>query len=139
MSAPLVGIDLSEPARLRDRLKNSPELASELFHPGERSYCERQRHPEQHLAARFSAKEAVIKALGIDGFDPLDVEVIAGGESCEVRLHGEAKRRAQELGVTVTISLTHLEGMAGAIALAMPSAFTASTSQARDSRLLREH
>lgn len=119
MTVPFVGIDLSEPVRLADRLRNNPELAQELFHPGERSYCGRQRHPEQHLAARFSAKEAVIKALGIDGFDPLDVEVIAGGEGCDVRLHGEAARRADELGVRVTISLTHLEGMAGAVALAL--------------------
>jgi holo-[acyl-carrier protein] synthase len=121
MTAPLVGIDLSEPARLRDRLRNSPDLAKELFHPGERSYCERQRNPEQHLAARFSAKEAVIKALGIDGFDPLDVEVLAGGESCDVRLHGAAAQRAHELNVHVTISLTHLAGMAGAVALALPA------------------
>jgi holo-[acyl-carrier protein] synthase len=122
MTAPLVGIDLSEPARLRDRLKNRPELAQELFHPGELAYCERQRHPEQHLAARFSAKEAVIKALGIDGFDPLDVEVVAGGECCDVHLRGAAARRAGELGVRVTISLTHLEAVAGAVALALPLA-----------------
>jgi holo-[acyl-carrier protein] synthase len=121
MTAPLIGIDLSEPARLRERLSNRPDLAQELFWAGERSYCARQRNPEQHLAARFSAKEAVIKALGIDGFDPLDVEVIAGGESCDVRLHGVAARRARELGVRVTISLTHLEGMAGAVALALPA------------------
>jgi holo-[acyl-carrier protein] synthase len=120
MIAPLVGIDLSEPARLRDRLEKNPELAGELFHPGEQSYCQRQRHPEQHLAARFSAKEAVVKALGIDGFDPLDVEVLDGGESCALRLHGEAAKRAEQLGVRVTISLTHLEGIAGAVALAMP-------------------
>ena len=75
MAAPLVGIDLSEPARLRDRLARTPGLAEELFHLGERAYCGHQRHPEQHLAARFSAKEAVIKALHAEFFAEPDPEV----------------------------------------------------------------
>ena len=117
----MVGIDLCEPERLRDRLARTPELEAELFHPGEIAYCNAQRFPSQHLAARFAAKEAVTKALGIDGFEPLDVEVLRGGESCEVRLHGMAAQRAQELGMCVTVSLTHLPTIAGAVALALPS------------------
>ena len=50
----------------------------------------------------------------------LDVEVIEGGERCGLRLHGQAARTAEELGVLVTISLTHLEGLAGAVAMARP-------------------
>lgn len=120
MPVPMIGIDLCEPERLRERLAHKPVLRGELFHPGERAYCERQRHPEQHLAARFAAKEAVVKALGIDGFDPLDIEVLEGGERCALRLHGNAAARAEELGVQVTISLTHLADLAGAVALARP-------------------
>jgi holo-[acyl-carrier protein] synthase len=120
MSVPMIGIDLCEPMRLRARLARNAALRDELFHPGERAYCERQRHPEQHFAARFAAKEAVVKALGIDGFDPLDVEVLEGGERCELRLHGAAAVRAEELGVEVTISLTHVADLAGAVALARP-------------------
>jgi holo-[acyl-carrier protein] synthase len=74
----------------------------------------------RHLAARFDAKEAVVKALGIDGFDPLDVEIVGGGEDCAVTLHGAAATRAAELGVDVTVSLTHLPAMAAAVALARP-------------------
>jgi holo-[acyl-carrier protein] synthase len=121
MTAPLIGIDMVEPERLRNSLARTPGLAAALFHPGERAYCERQPSPEQHLAARFSAKEAVVKALGLKRFDPLDVEVLEGGERCDVRLHGEAARRAESLGLKVTISLTHLNGMAAAVALAMPA------------------
>lgn len=117
---PLVGMDLTDPIALRDRLRRRPELADELFHRGEQDYCAGEPDPAQNLAARFCAKEAVVKALGLDGFDPLDVEVVHGGENCRVRLHGDAAHRAQELGVTVTISLTHLPGMAGAVALALP-------------------
>src|SRR3954447_24259617 len=107
-SAPLVGIDFVEPARLAERLRARAGLAQELFHPGELSYCEAQPHPDEHLAARFAAKEAVIKALSIDGFEPLDIEILGGGESCDVLLHADAALRAAELGVVVTISMTHL-------------------------------
>jgi holo-[acyl-carrier protein] synthase len=119
--APLIGIDLIEPARLRERMQRTPELVEELFHPGECAYCESQAAPEVHLAARFCAKEAVAKALGLDGFDPRDVEVLDGADRCGVRLHGKTARRAAELGVVVTISLTHLAGVAAAVALALPT------------------
>lgn len=96
----------------------------ELFHTGEQDYAASQVRPIEHLAARFAAKEAVVKALGLDGFDPLDVEVIDGGERCDVRLHGAAARRADELDVLVSISLTHVGALAGAIALARPRTST---------------
>jgi holo-[acyl-carrier protein] synthase len=118
---PRIGIDLCEPAHLRDRLRRTPELERELFHPGELDYCNAQRLPDQHLAARFAAKEAVAKALGIDGFDPLDVEILEGGESCDVRLRDAAKECADALGVRVTVSLTHLPAMTAAVALALPA------------------
>jgi holo-[acyl-carrier protein] synthase len=118
VQAPLIGIDLADPRRLADRLDRVPSLADELFHPGERAYAATQARPIESLAARFAAKEAVVKALGLDGFDPLDVEILHGGERCGVALHGAAAERAELLGVTVTISLTHLDSMAAAIAFA---------------------
>ncbi len=121
MRAPLIGIDLLEPKRMQARLKRRPALRDELFTPGELGYCDSQAMPHEHLAARFCAKEAVAKALGLDGFDPLDIEVVAGGANVRVKLHGGAKVQADALGVTVTISLTHVVGMAGAVALALPS------------------
>jgi holo-[acyl-carrier protein] synthase len=121
MQPPMIGIDLADPTRLADRLERTPGLVDELFHPGERAYAASQPNPSENLAARFAAKEAVVKALGLDGFDPLDVEVLDGGESCSVVLHGAVEERARELGVMVTISLTHLESMAAAVALARPT------------------
>lgn len=117
----MIGIDLADPRRLKDRLARTPALADELFHAGERAYADSQPQPMECLAARFAAKEAVIKALAIDGFDPLDVEVLEGGERCGVRLHGDVAERAEALGVVVTISLTHLVTMAAAVALARPN------------------
>jgi holo-[acyl-carrier protein] synthase len=120
MEPPMIGIDLVDPRRLEDRLARTPALADELFHHGERAYADSQPQPVECLAARFAAKEAVIKALAIDGFDPLDVEVLEGGERCGVRLYGVVAERAEELGVVVTVSLTHLGTMAAAVALARP-------------------
>jgi holo-[acyl-carrier protein] synthase len=117
---PLIGLDLVDPARLQERLERDADLARELFRDGELHYCGQQADPYQHLAARFGAKEAVVKALGIDGWDPLDVEVVGGGEQTSLRLHGDVAARAAALGVAVTISLTHLPAIAGAVAFASP-------------------
>lgn len=133
--APLVGIDLADPRDLQRRLERRPELADELFHIGERVYCAGEPEPALNLAARFAAKEAVVKALGLDGFDPLDVEVVGGGERCSIRLHGDAARRAHELCVVVTISLTHLPAMAGAVALALPASSRLPISRQRVDRV----
>jgi len=62
----------------------------------------------------------VIKALGIDGWDPLEIEVVGGGEQTSICLHGAVAECAAALGVAVTISLTHLPAIAGAVALATP-------------------
>ncbi len=118
-AAPLIGLDLVEPRRLQARLERTEGLDRELFHPAELTYCERQSDPYQHLAARFAAKEAVIKALGIDGWDPLEIEIGGGGEPPVVRLYGDVAARAASLGVTLTVSLSHVASIAGAVALAM--------------------
>jgi holo-[acyl-carrier protein] synthase len=108
-----------EPDRLQQRLDRHPELRVELFTEDELSYCDAQAFPAQHLAARFCAKEAVIKALGMDGFDPRDVEILDGGPP-RVHLRGDVLLRATELDVELSISLTHLRSMAAAVALALP-------------------
>ena len=92
-----------------------------FFTGQEREYCEGQLRPEEHFAARFCAKEAVIKALGIDGWVPLDVEIVGGGPDVQVRLHGDVAATAARLGLTVTVSMTHLASLAGAVALARPT------------------
>ncbi len=122
MPAPLIGIDLVDPLDLGERLERNPQLRAELFHEGEVAYAEQQARPVEHLAARYAAKEATVKALGLDGFDPLDVEVLDGAELIRLRLHGDAARRASRLGITVSISISHLPGMSAAVALARPDA-----------------
>ena len=112
-----VGLDLLEIERLERALERRPRLAERLFTSGERAYAEAKARPAMHLAARFCAKEAVAKALGLRAWSYRDVEVVAGDGPPSVRLSGAAAERAAELGLEPVVSLTHTQGVAGAVAL----------------------
>jgi holo-[acyl-carrier protein] synthase len=111
-----VGIDLLEVDRLEQALERRPRLAERLFTDAEREYASTRARPAMHLAARFCAKEAVAKALGLTAWSFRDVEVIATGAAPEIRLSGSAAARAAELGAVVTVSLTHTATLAAAVA-----------------------
>ena len=113
-----VGIDLLEIERLERALDRTPRLAERLFTEAERAYAASRGRPGQHLAARFCAKEAVAKALGIESWNFHEVEVIGTGGPPTVRLSGSAAVRAAELGVQVEVSLTHTGRDAAAVAIA---------------------
>jgi holo-[acyl-carrier protein] synthase len=112
-----VGVDLLEIDRMEAALARRPRLAERLFTDGERAYAAGRGRPGQHLAARFCAKEAVAKALGLSAFDFREVEVLSGEGAPQVRLHGAMADRAAELGVEVQISLTHTRRDAAAVAV----------------------
>jgi holo-[acyl-carrier protein] synthase len=109
-----LGIDLIEIDRVERALERRPRLAERLFTPAELSYARNRARPGRHLAARFAAKEAVIKALG-QPVSPREIEV-ESGEPPRVRLHGRAAELAGER--KVVISLTHSRETAAAVALA---------------------
>ncbi|MGH2945464.1 MAG: holo-ACP synthase [Solirubrobacteraceae bacterium] len=118
-----IGIDLVEIERLERALARRPRLAERLFTDGERAYAAGRARPAMHLAARFCAKEAVAKALGLDAWSWRDVEIVrAGNGPPQVRLSGAAADRARELGATVSVSLTHTRETAAAVAALGPSA-----------------
>ena len=114
---PAIGVDLLEIERLERALERRPRLAQRLFTDGERAYAAERARPALHLAARFCAKEAVAKALGLEGWSFRDVEVVATAAAPEVRLSGAAAKRARELGVSAEVSLTHTRTTAAAVAL----------------------
>ncbi|HEV7771154.1 MAG TPA: holo-ACP synthase [Solirubrobacterales bacterium] len=115
-----VGIDLLEIDRLERTLERRPRLAERLFTVAERSYAEARARPARHLAARFAAKEAVVKALGLtDGFGLREVEVVAG-EPPTIKLAGRAAAAAGER--RIEISLTHSRDYAAAVAIVGPQA-----------------
>jgi len=110
-----VGIDLLEIDRLERALERHPRLAQRVFTRAERDYAEARVRPARHLAARFAAKEAVVKALGLSGgFGLVQIEVLAG-EPPSVRLSGRAADAAA--GRRVDLSLTHSRDFAAAVAI----------------------
>jgi holo-[acyl-carrier protein] synthase len=114
--ATAVGIDLIEIERVERALERRPRLADRLFTAGELAYARERARPGRHLAARFAAKEAVIKALG-QGVPPREIEIEAeAGEAPRVRLHGVAAQVAGE--TPIAISLTHSRESAAAVAIA---------------------
>jgi len=118
-----IGIDTVEVERFRRALVKRPGIAARLFTPAEEAYGRRQRDPAERLAARFAAKEAVMKALGVGlgAFAFRDVEVVkAPSGAPSLSLTGRAADRAARLGVTSWhLSLTHSGLVAEAVAVAL--------------------
>ncbi len=118
-----VGTDLVEIERFRLAMERRARLPERLFSDDERAYAFRQHDPVPRLAARFAAKEAVMKALGVGlgAFKLRDVEVVRRrGGAPMVGLHGKAAVLADERGVGAWhLSLTHSESMAMAVTIAV--------------------
>jgi len=114
------GIDLCEVSRMGAKVQAPEgEFVAQVFLPAEIAYCGTKRHPAEHFAARFAAKEAVVKALsGTDGVGSFwqDIEIMNQQDGRPVvRLHGRAKEVADALGVRrVFVSLTHTRDLAAA-------------------------
>ncbi|RMG85025.1 MAG: holo-ACP synthase [Candidatus Dadabacteria bacterium] len=117
-----VGSDLVEIRRIAAALERHGErFLRRVFRPGEERRDGTVLPPES-LAARFAAKEAVLKALGTGwsaGVRWTDVEITGGrGQPPAVRLHGQALRRAEALGgARIHLSLSHDAGLALAFAV----------------------
>lgn len=119
------GVDLVELDRVRRMIEHHGDrVLRRVYTPGELTHC-RGRVPE--LAARFAAKEAVAKALGVglrimarDGIHWHDVETLPDGTGRPiVHLHGRAAARAAELGLAEwSISLSHGHDVAVAFVVA---------------------
>ena len=115
------GIDLIEIERLERALERRPRLAQRLFTEAELAYAAARRRPARHLAARFAAKEATIKALRT-ALVPREIEVVIEPSGAPVlRLHGEAEAAAAERSLELTVSLTHSRETAAAVVIAAPA------------------
>jgi holo-[acyl-carrier protein] synthase len=116
-----VGIDVAEIARFTAALERTPGLAERLFTPGELVLPSGVPRGLSSLAARFAAKEALAKSLGVPaGLRWLDAEVTTE-PSGRPRLNvtGTVAARAAELGVkSWHLSLSHDAGVASAVVVA---------------------
>lgn len=119
------GIDLTSVARITRMIgDHSDRFLERVFTERELAYANGRKRRDEHLAARFAAKEAVLKALGTGwstGIGWTDVEVTLEPSGAPgVALRGEALARAARMGITGwKLSLTHTDGMAMASAIAV--------------------
>jgi holo-[acyl-carrier protein] synthase len=117
-----IGIDAVDLPRFRRVLERRPTIVERVFTPGELAYAEASTDPAPHLAARFAAKEAVLKALGV-GIGAVgwrDMEVLrSDGGAPSLSLTGRAADLGQRRGVTRWhVSLSHTDTVAVASVVA---------------------
>lgn len=114
-----VGTDIVSVSRVRRLLEDNAHAAAEVFTDHELSYCNGKRSRYVHLAARFAAKEALLKALGT-GLGPglrwTDVEVRNDSRG-RPRLHlrGIAAARVTDEQGHAELSLSHTDDHAVAV------------------------
>ncbi len=118
-----IGCDLVDIDRFRRVIQRQPSVSGRLFTEGELAYAGRAADPSQRLAARFAAKEATLKALGLGlgGMRMSEIEVVrdSGGQPA-LLLHGQAAATAGAHGVGGwLLTLSHTCSLAQATVVAL--------------------
>ena len=117
-----IGVDLVDIGRFRRSLERTPSMRTRLFTEVELAYVAPQADPVPSLAARFAAREAVMKSLGVGlgafGFHEVWVERAESGKP-SLAITGRAAELAAAAGVVAWhLSLTHSDLMAAAYVIA---------------------
>ncbi len=118
-----IGVDVVEILRMKkSSLRFGRRFFERVFTDREIKYCQSKKRSYEHLSARFAAKEAVLKSLGVGWpIIPLKhIEVVNDPftGAPEIQLHGKAKYLAASLQAhTIHISLSHSEHFATAFAV----------------------
>jgi holo-[acyl-carrier protein] synthase len=116
-----LGIDVIEISRIRDAMeRHGNRFRKRIFTDVEQGYCEKMPQPLLHYAARFAAKEAFSKAVGLgmtQGIRWVDIGVENEPSGApRLRLEGRAADHAGRLGAWAThVSLSHSHGVAAAV------------------------
>ena len=120
-----IGTDIAEVHRIAEMVEKHGDLfLNRVYTEREIAYCKPRKSIHQHLAGRWAAKEAVLKAMGTGwsrGIHWTDIEVYhrTGGQP-EIRLHGAAREICAEKGIDeVLISISHIKQLAIAFATAV--------------------
>ena len=115
---PALGVDIVRVERIAGVLQRHPaRFEARVLTDAERSYV---RARPENMAGRWAAKEAVSKVLGLGvrgiGWREIEIERLPTGQPT-VRLHGNAARRAEELGIAaIAVSITDEREYAVAVA-----------------------
>jgi holo-[acyl-carrier protein] synthase len=126
-----LGLDALDIDRFRRVLERRPALSRRAFTDEERADAAASSDPAPHLAARFCAKEAVMKALGVGlgavGLKEIGVRRLPGGAP-KIEVTGRAAALCEEMGVDDwLVSLTHTDALAMAVVLGLGHDVTGAT------------
>jgi len=103
-----VGVDIEDVNRFKLDYKKNINFFKRVFTKKELDYCFSKPKPEQHLAARFAAKEAIIKIMGSDIFFG-DIEILNKKDVPYVKLKNNKNK--------ILLSLSHCNDKAIAFAV----------------------
>ena len=117
-----IGVDIIEVERIEQSLANHGDrFRKRVFTDAEWDYCHAKARRSEHLAGRFAAKEAVLKALGTgwkEGTSFAEVEVVREHPNPpEVQLSGRMRALLPEGNVRIWLSISHTEHYAVAQAI----------------------
>jgi holo-[acyl-carrier protein] synthase len=113
----LTGIDIIEVKRIKKIIQTNKRFLQKVYTPVEIEYCNSRKTKWQHFAVRFAAKEAVWKALGKKDIWHKDIMVKNTKEGKPEVVLG---RKYKELGKRVSLSLSHTDDYAVAVAIFNP-------------------
>lgn len=123
-----VGIDVVSIRRIASKFNRTADSFRDyVYSEAEQSYCDAKYYPPEHYAARWTAKEAFIKAIGIENANPdlATIEVLGeptpyfslSGEGLEL-LERSAKRRQSVIeNVSIDVTLAHDRALDAAIGM----------------------
>lgn len=118
-----IGTDIVEVQRVEDKILKRNGFRELVFTPHEIAYCEQQAASYEHYAARFAAKEALLKAMGTGwgnggvNFNEIEVRNDAAGKP-ELHLIGNAADRYAQLNIKqILVSLSHVKSTAVAMVI----------------------
>jgi holo-[acyl-carrier protein] synthase len=117
-----IGTDIIEVSRIEKVMERDIGFREKIFTSGEIAYCETMKHKYENYAARFSAKEAFMKAIGTGwrfGIRFADIEVYHDefGKPL-IHLYGKAEELVKIEGISkIHVSLSHVKEIATAIVI----------------------
>jgi holo-[acyl-carrier protein] synthase len=128
-----VGIDIIATERIKQSLERyGDRFTARIYTSVEIEYCRSRKYPHLHYAARFAAKEALVKALGTGfryGIKHTEIETILNDlGKPDILLYETAAAISRQKGITrLSLSLSHNDEQATAIVIAESNPITPST------------
>jgi len=119
-----IGTDITHVGRIRDMMLRHPQFIATVFTEQEVAYCEGKRNKYEHYAARFAAKESIMKAVGrgwLQGLEWRDIEVLhLPSGAPDIKAHGTLQKVMLEQKIaSFAASLSHCREYAIAVVIAV--------------------